>query len=173
MCLQCWKVKAKLGDLRGNLTTLSAVKQRIEKMPSPQTPGHFQHLKSPCCTRYMVPEGAVWKGQSAGHGSGFGKPKALGSPWEHPGCLCCLLIPGELRVPALPTLWDLSCVLWQLPQHLPGVLLMGFTWVEEKKDHSREMAALPDLCEFPCAFMAAHKMDHLSLRRWAGNQQLS
>lgn len=142
-------------------------------MPSPQTPGHFQHLKSPCCTRYMVPEGAVWKGQSAGHGSGFGKPKALGSPWEHPGCLCCLLIPGELRVPALLTLWDLSCVLWQLPQHLPGVLLMGFTWVEEKKDHSRKMAALPDLCEFPCAFMAAHKMDHLSLRRWAGNQQLS
>lgn len=132
-CLQCWKVKAKLGDLRGNLTTLSAVKQRIEKMPSPQTPGHFQHLKSPCCTRYMVPEGAVWKGQSAGHGSGFGKPKALGSPWEPPGCLCCLLIPGELRVPALPTLWDLSCVLWQLPQHLPGALLMGFTWVEEKK----------------------------------------
>lgn len=66
-----------------------------------------------------------------------------------------------------PLLWWAVCFgsFPSIGQHLLGMLLMGSTWVpvvERRKDHSGEMALLPDLCEFPCAFMAAHKMDHLS-----------
>lgn len=56
-----------------------------------------------------------------------------------------------------------GCLLWQLPQHrrhLPGGLLMApaqVPAVERRKDRSGEVAVLPDLWEFRCTFMAAHK----------------
>lgn len=163
----------------------------ISKIPFPQAPGNFQPPKSLCffpllyATKICFIRRAVWKpeGQSAGQASLYRKPNPL-SKGSHgarvlvqssetvrnapPGW-------GKLCLPGEPPRWDLSeqlpmvgCVLWQLPQHrwgLRGTLLMGSAQVsaaERKKDHSGEMAVLPDLWEFPCAFMAAHKMDHLS-----------